>query len=869
MSLQSFTSLPVREQLARMIDAEAGRESLQGKLAVGAVIDNRRRTGGYGDGWTGVMTKPGQFSAINNLTGYARGAGHNNIVARPASSESRRVADLVLSGQYKDPTNGATHYYNPAGVKGGAPSWARGKQFDRIGNHVFGNADAGRAPVRQSIQFDPNKLEAARQAPVVKEQAPAANGFDPAKLEAARGGSPSAERPNEQPEPSVQTTAPNPPKGMVEMKLPNGESYFVDTRAVAEQRLQESFEAQAGGASGNFISGIPFVGEYADEFAGFIDERLGGVPGLRTELSRALKEEYARLNPRGAALNQMAGGVLGGAPMVMASAPIVAGSAPASIPGQVAYGLGAGAAAGAIEGGVSGFGEGTGDLDNRLESARDRALSGAIVGGATGAGVPVVALGARKIAENVLPNRAGQVARQQDVAPEAVELTGEMLNNDGADAAARLNTPDAMLADAGPSTAGLLDAAIQKAGPAGRIAREAIEQRTQRASANIDEALNSAFGRPGPGTEVIVRGDKNPLGRLYDMAYERPVDYSNATGRELESILDRVPMSVIRRAEELMAMEGRPSAQRLVQIAEDGTETLSRLPDVRELDYITRSLNDVAQRGDGRGALGGNTNEGRIYAKLSREIRGLLRENVPEYATAVNRAANEISLKQARDLGEAALSARTSRGDLSEAVADMGEAEVRQLRRGVREHIDNVLANVKRTAMDSDTASREGLQALKELSSRASREKLQTILGQKEARNLTRRLDNASRAFELRARTADNSKTFARLSMDEAIKDLTDPGALGKLMEGSPQLAAKRVIQRISAMTPEARREVEGKIAGDIARILTESTNPQQRLRTIVTALDRDVASRELANKIGMAFGQITASVAPQLEKLR
>ena len=142
---RDFSGLNDVDMLARIIEAEAASEPLKGKVAVGAVIDNRRKTGAYGNGWRGVITAPGQFSAINDVTGYARGQGANSLFWKEPSRESIAVAQRIISGDYRDPTGGATHYYNPTIAN---PDWARGKKFAPIGNHVFGRADAGRRGTR-------------------------------------------------------------------------------------------------------------------------------------------------------------------------------------------------------------------------------------------------------------------------------------------------------------------------------------------------------------------------------------------------------------------------------------------------------------------------------------------------------------------------------------------------------------------------------------------------------------------------------------------------------------------------------------------------------------------------------------------------
>lgn len=133
-----------REILAKTLMAEAGGEGYGGMLAAGAVIDNRRESGGYGDGLEGVIMKPGQFSAWNGVTGYAGGEGALNMSTMSPSEDAYAAADAILTGNYEDPTGGATHYYNPNVAN---PKWgqAAGGDWTAIGNHVFGSADAGRS----------------------------------------------------------------------------------------------------------------------------------------------------------------------------------------------------------------------------------------------------------------------------------------------------------------------------------------------------------------------------------------------------------------------------------------------------------------------------------------------------------------------------------------------------------------------------------------------------------------------------------------------------------------------------------------------------------------------------------------------------
>ena len=137
-----------RELLARTLQAEAGNQGFGGMLAAGSVIMNRANSSGYGNGVRGVILKPGQFSAWNSVTGYAGGEQGQDMQGMMPSADAYRAADQLIAGDYSDPTAGATHYFNPDISQ---PSWAKGKQFHRIGDHVFGRADGKPADPDQAI----------------------------------------------------------------------------------------------------------------------------------------------------------------------------------------------------------------------------------------------------------------------------------------------------------------------------------------------------------------------------------------------------------------------------------------------------------------------------------------------------------------------------------------------------------------------------------------------------------------------------------------------------------------------------------------------------------------------------------------------
>lgn len=108
--------------LVRLIHAEAGGESLQGQVAVGAVILNRIHSGHFPKTIRGNIFKRGEFESVSN--GY--------IWSSPTFS-AYKAARLALQGW--DPSRGALYFYNPAKTDS-AWIWSR-PIIARIGNHFF------------------------------------------------------------------------------------------------------------------------------------------------------------------------------------------------------------------------------------------------------------------------------------------------------------------------------------------------------------------------------------------------------------------------------------------------------------------------------------------------------------------------------------------------------------------------------------------------------------------------------------------------------------------------------------------------------------------------------------------------------------
>ncbi len=120
----SYTSSEL-DLLARLIEAEAGGESYQAKVAVGGVVVNRVQS----PDWPNTVKK-----VINHVAGgyYQFTPVKNGMIKKSASADSVKAAKAALSGS--DPSKGALFYFDDSSTN--AWLWAKTKTA-YIGRMVF------------------------------------------------------------------------------------------------------------------------------------------------------------------------------------------------------------------------------------------------------------------------------------------------------------------------------------------------------------------------------------------------------------------------------------------------------------------------------------------------------------------------------------------------------------------------------------------------------------------------------------------------------------------------------------------------------------------------------------------------------------
>lgn len=116
-----------RYWLAKIIEAEAGIEPLEGKIAVGAVVLNRVAEEWFPDTIQDVI-----FQKLGGKYQFTP-VGNGRLYKVEPSEEAYEAADRALAGE--DPTDGALYFYNPKISK--STFFKKKELLASIGNHQF------------------------------------------------------------------------------------------------------------------------------------------------------------------------------------------------------------------------------------------------------------------------------------------------------------------------------------------------------------------------------------------------------------------------------------------------------------------------------------------------------------------------------------------------------------------------------------------------------------------------------------------------------------------------------------------------------------------------------------------------------------
>lgn len=652
-------------------------------------------------------------------------------------------------------------------------------------------------------------------------------------------------------------------------------------QAVMNARNRELIAQQPGGArAANILQGVPFVGQYMDEI-------LGGIYGMRsseraqqaaTERTRRMQEALQAERPGEAMALQAAGGIATAAPFSVAAnlgrfLPMFG----ATVPQQIARGAAAGTVGGAIEGGISGYGAGT-TPETRGAEALTGSVVGGLAGGVLGAAAPAVSANIANAFTRLKGSDIGTIAEYFKVSrPAAIAIRDALQFEDMAEAQRILQNAgsQSMLADISEGAQSILDAAMTASPEAMNLARRSIQERTTRAMADVGAKLDEKLGEPVDVLDMqagIRAESKDQREALYSDAYSRPIDYSSEQGKRLEELSKRVATaypSALREANQLMQGEGYQSQQLLGIIDQEGKVTIERLPDVRQLDLITRQLNEIADKS----ARAGDRNQARVVGNISSEMRSILKQINPAYRDALAAGEDTIKRVNAAQFGFDLLGKNVTRGDarrfMSESVKTPEQREM--IARGLRSNIDERLARIAETAGSADTDPTMLRQMMTDLTSEQERTKVATVLGKDAADDIYQQLDESLYALRMRSALALNSKTAMRQATIERVEGQRG-GLLDSMRRIEPVETAKFFLKAFTGATEEAEALRKAGLWTETARVLTQirGQNARDALAIVNRAIDgqpvTDNQARIVARvlTIPAAVGIYTASTREQ-----
>lgn len=656
------------------------------------------------------------------------------------------------------------------------------------------------------------------------------------------------------------------PEGMVYDPQTGG---YVDTALVAERM------GPAQGASANFISGAPFVGEYADEALGKLDSAITGrSPEVGQEIYRQSREQFEESNPKTALGLQIAGGVTGSLPAAGAAAGPAANfvARGGNAVTQTVRASALGAAAAGTEGAVAGYGAGRGNT--RGDTALVRGAVGAGLGATIAALAPVVGTGAKALVGKVKKLDVRAIMDEFGVSAPAARMVREALDNDDLDAAAaRLGQlgDDAMLADAGPATGALIDAASKTGGKALKVTREAAAGRSDEIGTRLPARLNAILGQPR-GTNEAAReiADRTAPARksAYDRAYAKPVDYASDKGRNVEGVLARIPAKTLKaaidEANDAMteaAESGVSVRQIMAEIGDDGSVSFREMPNVQQLDEIKKALDNIGKEAVDQ--FGRPTAQGRRARRLAKDLRTTLGDAVPEYRAALKVGGDKIQQDDALDMGRKLLFQNTTLEDVRDFMAQGLSAEARDMmRQGLRNTIESSMSRVRRTISDPNVDAREAMQLVKELSSRDNIAKVKLALGDAKAKALIEELDRAATALIFRGAVARNSDTAIRTAIQSKGREEVAPGLLRRILGkgGNPLEGARELTESLVGIDPRSLSEAEKRLWTEIAESLTsiKGDDARRALDTVRRAMAgqpmREQEARQVARAVATGF---------------
>jgi hypothetical protein len=523
-----------------------------------------------------------------------------------------------------------------------------------------------------------------------------------------------------------------------------------------------------------------------------------------------------------------------------------------------------------VQGGITGAG--TAVEGERGAGAAQGASTSAVAG-------PLIAKGSQAIGQAGKAIKSKIAPSPQTVEARANEKVLEAMARDEIDpiqARAMMEKDRAMgvtstLMDVTPSTKTLGEAVVTIPGSGRKILGQALEDRLEGGRDVVGQRVvkDLAKGRDYVASEDSLLGKlRANANNLYDAAYA----HGSVDDPRLMKVLDDDTFKkAFKEAQNIAGKEARAAELRgedaskfiLKDIynvdAEGNIASITKVPDVRTLDYIKRGIDAIIDKGyKGEGMSKAEAN---ALKDLRKAYIGVIDENVPEYAAARAKYAGDMEVLDALRLGrEDYMSPKTLPEQAKKIVSGMSEAERDALRTGATQ---SILSKIMESPQQINAAQRV-------IGAPATRKRLEALFDNPQE------YDIFEAALKREAELFRNAQDIARGSRTqpkaEAVKDLkSGSGVLdvaGEAVDvamGTPGSVVGRVLKYL-----QARTTLDEKSSAEIAKMLKSST-PQEIDETL-SRLERSslkfTQDREATEKRLRGIAGTTGRVLPESEKI-
>lgn len=386
-----------------------------------------------------------------------------------------------------------------------------------------------------------------------------------------------------------------------------------------------------------------------------------------------------------------------------------------------------------------------------------------------------------------------------------------------------------MIIDADKSIAQLGDAIQASGAPnAGQIIGNAAETRAANQADELRPTMDQVLGEPPEGMQTAVDAVATRTmparKKAYNDAYNQKIDYDSPAGTEIAQIVDDLGTldpkelrNAIKRANMRMSREGYRDEQFVMETLEDGTVRLKKMPNMIQVDYLKRQLDNTYDRT--------GIEE---YALFARDLRNAAVDAVPEYGVALKLGGAKITETEVMQLGGKFLQDNVKLDTLKNAVNKASVVEMDAIRLGARNQIEEILDQTRKNIGDvgndkSGATAEESKKLLRILSSESSRKKLRMVLGESESQILFKKLDEVESGLQLLNSLGGNSKTAIRTQLNNALDDILEPGIIGSVARGEFSVTVPKIIQAVTQQTPEALLGQKDEILSEVATVLTQA----------------------------------------------